>query len=395
MKIFAANIEDISAGIRVKGQRRHRRCLLATLAGKKRRKLKTKIFLFGFVSIPLVGLLVGVFLGLSSISHDESSRPIIGNVRTFEAAYERWKIDAERNGQQAKLVLSLSYFKGLSSEISQAFGTAVLDLADGSLSVDIAGLPERREFDVWLVNNRPGAGRSLKPERGDRMSRAGGLVREADHSRLQTALDREALAGFKLDLIVVVPKGQGPAESSLLYGSPNVFQKLYYSEAQPRQLITTKLNDSDGPKNGAANMLLAPFRSLVPTLAHADQGGFANFATLIARGEKLFFEEKFQGNGRTCGTCHPAENNFTIDPAFIATLPKHDPLFVAEFNPDLNSEQNGGKRFENPELMRRFGLILENVDGVDDLKNKFVMRGTPHTLAQSLSIEPAPAVFGP
>src|SRR5439155_8512230 len=56
---------------------------------------------------------------------------------------------------------------------------------------------------------------------------------------------------------------------------------------------------------------------------------------LIAKGRDLFFNETFAGNGRTCGTCHPAENNFTIDPAFIATLPKDNPLFVAEFNPDL------------------------------------------------------------
>lgn len=25
---------------------------------------------------------------------------------------------------------------------------------------------------------------------------------------------------------------------------------------------------------------------------------------LVARGERLFFEETFGGNGRTCGTCH-------------------------------------------------------------------------------------------
>src|SRR3989442_15209482 len=95
---------------------------------------------------------------------------------------------------------------------------------------------------------------------------------------------------------------------------------------------------------------------------------------LIPRGRDLFFNETFAGNGRTCGTCHPAENNFTIDPAFIATLPKDNPLFVAEFNPNLR------ENFENPALMREFGLILENLDGFDDLKNKFVMRGVPHTL---------------
>ena len=31
--------------------------------------------------------------------------------------------------------------------------------------------------------------------------------------------------------------------------------------------------------------------------------------------------------------------------------------------------------------MRKFGLILENPDGFDNLPSKFVMRGVPHTLA--------------
>src|SRR5881396_57565 len=102
---------------------------------------------------------------------------------------------------------------------------------------------------------------------------------------------------------------------------------------------------------------------------------------LIAKGSDLFFNETFGGNGRTCGTCHPAENNFTIDPAFIATLPKDNPLFVAEFNTNLR------ENFENPALMREFGLIRENLDGFDDLKNKFVMRGVPHTLGLRTSVQ--------
>jgi hypothetical protein len=36
--------------------------------------------------------------------------------------------------------------------------------------------------------------------------------------------------------------------------------------------------------------------------------------------------------------------------------------------------------------MREFGLILENLDGFDDLDNKFVMRGVPHTLSLVTSI---------
>jgi len=101
---------------------------------------------------------------------------------------------------------------------------------------------------------------------------------------------------------------------------------------------------------------------------------------LVSKGREIFFNETFKGNGRTCGTCHPAQNNLALDPAFIATLPPSDPLFVAEFNPDLK------KNFENPKLMRQFGLILENLDGFGDLENKFVMRGVPHVLAQRTSV---------
>lgn len=101
----------------------------------------------------------------------------------------------------------------------------------------------------------------------------------------------------------------------------------------------------------------------------------------IARGRDIFFNETFGGNGRTCGTCHRAENNFTLDPLFIASLPATDPLFVAEFNPLLK------ENFENPKLMRAFGLIMENQDGFDDIANKFNMRGIPHTLGLRISVQ--------
>lgn len=104
---------------------------------------------------------------------------------------------------------------------------------------------------------------------------------------------------------------------------------------------------------------------------------------LIERGRELFFNQTFAGNGRTCATCHREEANFSIDPAFIATLPPDDPLFVAEFVPALR------QNFEQPRLMREFGLILENLDGFDDLPNRFTMRGVPHTLALRTSVASA------
>ncbi|MEI7997330.1 MAG: DUF1924 domain-containing protein [Methylococcaceae bacterium] len=97
---------------------------------------------------------------------------------------------------------------------------------------------------------------------------------------------------------------------------------------------------------------------------------------LIKEGRKLFKEETFNGNGRTCETCHRENHNFTIDPEYIAKLPKHDPLFVAENNPDLHN-------LEDPVMMRKFGLILANSDGFD---KSGVLRSAPHLLGLSQTI---------
>lgn len=104
---------------------------------------------------------------------------------------------------------------------------------------------------------------------------------------------------------------------------------------------------------------------------------------LIVRGEQIFFNETFEGNGRTCGTCHRAEDNFGLSPAFIATLPADDPLFVSETEPAL------AENFENARLIRELALILENQDGFDDLENNFNLRGIPHTLALRTSVDSA------
>ena len=48
----------------------------------------------------------------------------------------------------------------------------------------------------------------------------------------------------------------------------------------------------------------------------------AHAARVIAQGRQLFLNETFDGNGRTCGTCHAETNNFTVDPELIATLPR-------------------------------------------------------------------------
>lgn len=134
-----------------------------------------------------------------------------------------------------------------------------------------------------------------------------------------------------------------------------------------------------GIRAAAAAVTLAPVAAAL--LAACQPRPVDPEAALIARGRDLFFNETFGGNGRTCGTCHRQEENFTITPAFIATLPKDDPLFVAEFIPALK------ENFENPRLMREFGMIKENLDGFDDLAERFTMRGVPHVLALRSSVQ--------
>jgi cytochrome c peroxidase len=110
----------------------------------------------------------------------------------------------------------------------------------------------------------------------------------------------------------------------------------------------------------------------------------------VCVGADLFFRETFGGNGRTCGTCHPAEHNFVIDPKFISTQPKNDPLFIAENDPNLAG-------LEIPKQMRGRSLIVENVDGFAPLIFRhFVLRAVPHTLSLGTSVTtPAGGVTPP
>jgi hypothetical protein len=105
------------------------------------------------------------------------------------------------------------------------------------------------------------------------------------------------------------------------------------------------------------------------------------------RARRLFVKEQFNGNGRACGTCHREDHNFTIDPDFISTLPRTDPLFVAETNPAL------AINFEKPDLMRKLGVFVENVDGFDDLANKFTLRSAQNVQALANStVRPDPSL---
>jgi len=103
----------------------------------------------------------------------------------------------------------------------------------------------------------------------------------------------------------------------------------------------------------------------------------------ICAGADIFFRETFNGNGRTCGSCHPVANNTTLDVPFITALHESnpgDPLFVFETNPAL-------RELETSDLLQ-FATILENLDGFQAPTQRFVSRSVSHVLSLATSISP-------
>ncbi len=128
----------------------------------------------------------------------------------------------------------------------------------------------------------------------------------------------------------------------------------------------------------AVVVLFVCLYSLFPGLPASTDGD------LVALGEDIFFNETFDGNGRTCVTCHRPEDNWRITPAFIATLPDDDPLFIHEFAPEFR------ENFEKADLLREWGLVLMNPDGFGDIENDFVMRTVNSLRSVRTSVEGMP-----
>jgi cytochrome c peroxidase len=317
-----------------------------------------------------------------------------------KAAYADWARRHEADGGDRHVVIALGYWKALSAEHTTATGLATLDLVDGAVSVRVTGLPRDRHWDVWLVDNQPGPRQSVRPEPADTMLRVGRLVPGDDAATLATRLGRAALRELHVDLVVVTPAGGDPATGGVLFGAPALFQRLYTARRSEGLLARSDFAGHPGiavRRHWAARLGVARAEATGEATSLSGGGGsgtgiFVNedvvFNELVARGAHLFLNERFRGNGRTCATCHRKEASFTIDVNFIASLPDDDPLFVAEFTPALAFTPFGPK-FEVPVLMRKHGLIVENVDGMSDLVNRYTMRGVPHTLGLRQSLTPA------
>ncbi|HYZ83827.1 MAG TPA: hypothetical protein VE621_05470 [Bryobacteraceae bacterium] len=257
------------------------------------------------------------------------------------------------------LVLSVSNLRGLSSEPVNAGGRVRIDLTSGGVTSNVRGLPLDESFDLWLIDNRPGPGHTTFADGGDVLLKVGTYGVASGVHTLSETLGSATYTTFFPDRAFVVRARQNPKDSFVLTGPGTFFDRLRWRQV--------RFTDDAGATLG-----------FDPTSATRA----ANFARLVSQGRQLFLKERFNGNGRSCGTCHVESNNFTIDPDFISTLPRTDPLFVAETNPVLAD-------LERPDLMRKLGLILVNADGFE-AQRRFVLRATQNVQALGNSMTSPP-----
>ena len=278
-----------------------------------------------------------------------------GDPAILRAGYEQWKTEYLKNGGDSNLILGLHWSKGLSDETIKGSGHIKIDMTSGSIAAAVTGLSAAEGWDLWLIQNLPET--SIMPEQEDTLIKVGTLKPDGKYLKLEAALGSETFATFRPDMAVVTRAGMGPDENRILIATTSVFHSLYWN-TYPGQFGVLGHAAKAKAKSDERGFFSRLLGALLP-IAHAQKIEGDPLVVSIEEGKRLFFEEQFSGNTRTCGTCHPAGNNFTIDPTFISTLDQLDPLFIAENDPNLAA-------LENPRVMRGTGNILENVRRVSE-----------------------------
>ena len=360
-----------------------------------------RVLTAGAVAIVLCALVLGSTSG--SQAQEPEGNYGVGVPSVFLPKYLAYRAGQLAGGAPDLMRIRLGYVKGASTSFTSMVGEMAVNLQSGAFTANLSKLAPFQTYSVWLVD------RSESEGVPDAVFGLASFLATGTSAVVTGVLGLNEPLGFTIDRVVVAP-GLALAGGAQGVGTVNVFQKIFFrrlslvnestggvlfQETTPAPRLSALVPDLAAETDALLPLMNPLPGQLLPAFgvaashrestasAAVSGGGSVKLDTLISQGAELFFEETFRGNGRTCGTCHPASNNFTIDPAFIATLPPNDPLFVANFNPAL-------EQLEQPALLKDFGLILENLDGLEDPKNKFVMRGVPHTLGLQVSLTQDP-----
>src|SRR5688572_7498959 len=111
-------------------------------------------------------VIAGMFLlslalwALGSSQQSATGRPNTGMAApdALISAFDRYVFGLSTSGGGRFLVIPVGSLRGLVSESFNAGGTVRIDLSDGSVVSQIRGLPSVDAFDLWLIDNRDGAG---------------------------------------------------------------------------------------------------------------------------------------------------------------------------------------------------------------------------------------------
>jgi cytochrome c peroxidase len=329
----------------------------------------------------------------------------------FAALLDRWSQTHEARGGDRNVTIQLA--GAVTPGHTQAApvagaGLARLNVIDGRVDVQVDGSAAGKSYDVWLVDQRPAAGSSASFEPSDSYLNAGTLQPADGSLRLVAELGPAAFTSFQVDAVVVTESGKNPSEQIVYQGHSDLFQTLYTATRSPELFAMSDFVAPDAfPASGrpligenvayAQDVDLEQLRNFGATQDERRQLVNVNRAVvtnqMVAMGARLFIGETFNGNGRTCETCHNFLDNITLSVTDVQLRSDQDALFVSEFNPAFAPRiVNNQMVFlqDNPVAVRVSARMGVFEDGVD--KNP-LQRAVPHLQALVTSRSPvAPAL---
>ncbi|MGQ0735804.1 MAG: hypothetical protein ACT4QD_19385, partial [Acidobacteriota bacterium] len=193
-------------------------------------------------------------------------------------------------------------------------------------------------YEVWLIDQVPGVHNTVAIDLGDHGDRILNLGALPANGRLVTSVKATTLATRAVDMAAVMRVSLDQDPEYVIGGMQSIRIQIGRQAHVNRRrsagpIVAAGFNPMIQPTGAFAGSREFPSRRIIArerfgplpaaslALGGAQGGGSKKaLAALIAQGRDLFFTGTFAGNGRTCGTCHQANRNLSIDSAFIATL---------------------------------------------------------------------------
>jgi len=122
-------------------------------------------------------------------------------------------------------------------------------------------------------------------------------------------------------------------------------------------LIATMSAGCGGQLGGSEGIDVAAEKSSIVTSADATGKSSTSSSTSIDFSSANEFFHVFGTNGRTCGTCHKADQGWSFTPAAASALPASDPLFLLDGSNCFAPGQANPNPSANSTALLRNGLI--------------------------------------